>query len=456
MARERVLVVGAGGREAALAWRLALDPESPEVWLAAESAGGAPRFPRLPIDMRDTRGLADACQREGFALVVIGPEVPLAAGIVNELTGAGVLVYGPSREAARLESSKWFAKQVMLEAGVPTARAEAFESMDEARAGLERFDPPYVIKVDGLAAGKGVCVANDRATAEQSLSECLERQRFGSSGRRVVIEAFLEGEEVSLMAVCDGRAFLMLPPVRDYKRAEDGDRGGNTGGMGAYAPSEALDGGLEREVGRQVIAPMLEAMERRGTPYRGTLYCGLMVRGRDFQVVEFNARFGDPEAQVVLPLLGGSLSRLLASAARGRLDRRAVERRGGHAVVVALVDAGYPDRSHGGGVIEGLESVGTDRVQVFHAAGVIGPGGLRVAGGRAAHVMAHASTKAEARRRVYDAIGSLGGSGWRFRHDIAWDREDTRSVVAAGEEEDVAHPSASGAREARAASEGER
>ena len=418
MTIRRVLVVGSGGREHALAWRLARDPDPPEVLAAPGHEGMARLVRRLAVSESDPAALIEACRREAVDLVVVGPEGPLAAGLGDALATAGVAVFGPSRGAARLESSKSFAKEVMAAARVPTAAAETFEALEPARAALGRRAAPFVIKADGLAAGKGVCVTESRGVAEEFLAACLAGDRFGTGGRRVVIEDFLTGEEASLMAVCDGRRFALLPAARDYKRAFDGDQGPNTGGMGAWAPLP-LDAGTSDEVGRRVVAPVLAEMARRGTPFRGLLYCGLMLDVRDVRVVEFNVRFGDPETQVVLPLLAGSLTTLLAGAARGALDESSVVVESGAAVAVAIVDEGYPDAVRGGGRIDGLEALHEPDVTVFHAATGRAAAGWDIRGGRAAYVMARAADRDTARSRAYRAVASLGGSGWRVRQDIA-------------------------------------
>jgi phosphoribosylamine--glycine ligase len=416
----RVLVLGSGGREHALAWRLARDPEPAEVLVAPGNPGIARAFRCLPLRELDGEEIAARCRDERVGLVVIGPEAPLTTGVADALAARGVPVFGPGRDAARLESSKWFAKQLMREAGVPTARAEAFEDLATARAALARATPPFVIKADGLAAGKGVRVTAEREVAAAFLADCLEADRFGASGRQVLIEEFLEGEEASVMAVCDGERFVVLPAARDYKRAYDRDQGPNTGGMGAYAPTPAVGAGLEDEIGARIVGPVLQAMSRRGAPFRGTLYCGLMVGRPGVRVVEFNVRFGDPEAEVVLPLLRGSLTRLLAGAARGRLDPALITRAEGSAVAVALADDGYPDAVRGGW-IEGLDQVADEPgVLVFHAGGAPEPGGRwRLAGGRGAYVVGLDATLGAARERAYAAVGRLQGSGWRCRHDVA-------------------------------------
>ncbi len=416
----RILVLGSGGREHALAWRLARDPERPVVLVAPGNDGMGMAFPRFAVDGEDAGAVIELCRRERVELVVIGPEGPLAAGLADGLQRAGLPVFGPSRACAALEASKWAAKEIMRAADVPTARAERFAGLAEARAALARFAPPWVIKADGLAAGKGVCVTAVRTEAERFLEDSLVGGRFGASGRHVVIEEFLRGEELSLFAVCDGGAFVLLPAARDHKRAFDGDCGPNTGGMGAHAPAAAADPVVVERAGERVVRPMLAELARRGTPYRGLLYCGLMLRDGEPAVVEFNVRFGDPETQVVLPLLEGSLGRLLASAAAGALDRAAVRARPGGAVTVALVDRGYPDAPLGGGVVLGLDGIGAlEGVTVFHAGSAREEGGWRVRGGRAAYVTAVADDVASARARAYDAVDRLGGHGWRCRRDIA-------------------------------------
>jgi phosphoribosylamine---glycine ligase len=417
----RILVVGSGGREHALAWALARDPDVPDVLVAPGNDGMGRSFRRLAVQESDAAGLARACREERIDLAVIGPEAPLASGVADAIAAAGIPAYGPSAAAARLESSKWFAKEVMREAKVPTARAARCQRADEARAALADFGPPWVIKADGLAAGKGVLVTESREEAESFLRECFERARFGAAGLTVVLEEFLAGEELSLMAVCDGRSFVLLPAGRDYKRALDGDRGPNTGGMGAYAPAGLGERAIE-EAGERIIAPMLEVMTRRGTPFQGTLYAGLMLTAAGPQVLEFNVRFGDPETQVVLPLLRGSLARLLASAAAGALDRGAVTVTEEHAVAVALVNEGYPDGVQGGGTLERLDAAAErHHAMVFHAGTRWDNGRWRVSGGRAAYVVAQGASREAARERVYAAVDEVGGSGWRCRRDIAKD-----------------------------------
>ena len=413
------MVLGSGGREHALAWRLARDPERPEVIVAPGNEGMARTLRCVPVAAEDPRGVVEIARREGADLVVVGPEAPLAAGVADALQAAGIAVSGAAREAARLESSKWFAKQVMAEAGIATAAAEVFETPAPALAALERLGPPWVIKADGLAAGKGVLVTSSRSEAQAFVRDCLEGGRFGGSGRRLVLERFLAGEEASVIAICDGTRHVLLPAARDYKRAHDGDEGPNTGGMGAFAPTPAVDAGVEGVVSERIVAPLLRVLDARGTPYRGALYVGLMLGEGGPNVVEFNARFGDPETQSILPLVDGSLGSLLASAARGALEPAAIRRSAGAAVTIALVDEGYPDSVQGGGVIRGLDAIESDDVLVFHAATRRADDAWAVRGGRAAYVTARGATLDQARQRAQAAVGSLSGHGWRARRDIA-------------------------------------
>ena len=419
MTPSRILVLGAGGREHALAWRLARDPHRPTILVAPGNDGMGDGAVRLAVDESDADALVRTCRSRDVGLVVVGPEGPLAAGVADALRAAGIATFGPSRGAARLESSKWFAKEVMREAGIPTAAAAAFETSAPALARLRASRPPFVVKADGLAAGKGVLVTSDAGEAERFVLACLVDGRFGEGGRRVVIEEHLTGEEASIMAVCDGRDFVLLPPARDYKRAEDGDGGPNTGGMGSFAPTPSVTPELERAVGETVVAPLLRAMAARGVPFAGALYVGLMLTKAGPRVVEFNVRFGDPETQSIVPLLTGSFTRLLASAAAGALERDAVGRAAGAAVTVAVVDEGYPSAPRGDGVLEGLDRAEAAGAIVFHAGTRRDGARWRVSGGRAAYVTATGDSVDQARAGAYDALGRLSGTHWRARRDIA-------------------------------------
>lgn len=378
-----------------------------------------PLLARLAIREDDAPALLDAVRSHGIEMVVIGPEAPLVAGVSDALVAAGVRVFGASQAAARLESSKWFAKEIMQAAGVPTARAEVFDDPARAISALPKFGPTWVIKADGLAAGKGVLVTADRAEAEVFVRDCLVSGRFGTGGARVVLEEFLVGEEASVIAICDGLQAVLLPAARDHKRAFDGDLGPNTGGMGAFAPTAAVTPQVEHEVMDRIVLPVLRTMAARGTPYRGALYCGVMLTREGLRVIEFNARFGDPETQCILPLLLGSFGSLLASAAEGSLNLNAVRRAPLAAVTVALVDAGYPTSLQGTGEILGLSSLDAKGEMVFHAGTRRDGDRFLVKGGRAVHVTAVAHSIEAARERVYADIHTLSGSGWRMRADIA-------------------------------------
>jgi phosphoribosylamine--glycine ligase len=419
-----VLVVGSGGREHALAWRLAADAHRPRIDVSPGNDGLGRAFTRHAVAETDVDGMVALARRIGADLVVVGPETALAAGLADGLAAAGIAVFGPARAAARLESSKWFAKEVMREARVPTARAATFADAGPALSALAGFGPPWVVKADGLAAGKGVCVTADREEARAFVRACLEPGRYGGEGpRSLVLEEFLPGEEASVMAVCDGADFVLLPAARDFKRAREGDAGPNTGGMGSFAPTPHVDAAVTREVGERIVRPVLRVLAARGTPFRGALYCGLMLGEAGVRVVEFNARFGDPETQSILPLVEGNLSRLLASAAAGALEPGLVRTRPGAAVTVALVDEGYPGTSLRSGTITGLDALEREPgLMVFHAATGQDAAGWAVRGGRAAYVTATGEDVSGARARAYAGIARLGGGGWRCRDDIALSR----------------------------------
>jgi phosphoribosylamine--glycine ligase len=352
-------------------------------------------------------------------LVVVGPEAPLAAGIADALR-EDVPVFGPGADGARLESSKWFAKQVMSQACVPTAAAVVHEDAASALEELRDARYPLVLKADGLAAGKGVCVARDRAAAEEFVHRVMVERALGGAGTRLVREEFLAGEEASLVVVTDGERYRLLPVARDYKRALDGDHGPNTGGMGALAPWPAWSEVLERRTCAEVVEPVLAALRARGIPYRGALYCGLVFTASGPKVLEFNCRLGDPETQATMPLLDESLAAALLGAAEGRLEgeRRFAAR--GAAVSVAVVDEGYPQEVRGDGLIEGVDELERDAgLCVFHAGTAREGNAWRIRGGRALHVVGVDQGVAQARERAYAAVDRLGGRGWRVRRDIA-------------------------------------
>jgi phosphoribosylamine--glycine ligase len=412
----RILVIGGGAREHALCRSLSLDPEVTALHCAPGNAGIAEVATLHAVDALDGAAvsvLAETPQVKAD-LVVIGPEAPLVAGVADAVRARGIAVFGPSAEAARLEGSKAFAKDVMAAAGVPTARSHVCTTPEETDGALEAFGPPYVVKDDGLAAGKGVVVTGDVEEARAHARAC----------GRVVVEEFLDGPEVSLFAVTDGESVVPLQPAQDFKRAYDGDEGPNTGGMGAYSPLPWADPGLVREIEQSVLQPTVDEMRRRGTPFSGLLYAGLALTSRGLRVIEFNARFGDPETQAVLARLRTPLAGLLYAAATGRLAEFPPLRWSDEAAVTVVVAArDYPAAPRTGDVVEGLEEVAerdAPGAYVLHA-GTKRDAGNRVvsAGGRVLSVTATGDGLREARERAYAAVGRIGLDGSHHRSDIA-------------------------------------
>jgi phosphoribosylamine---glycine ligase len=425
----RILVVGGGGREHAIAVRLQQDIGVEVVHTAPGNPGTAEVGPRHDIPVDDIMGLTDLAVRERIDLVVVGPEVPLVAGLVDALAARGVPAFGPSASAAQLEGSKTFAKQVMDEAGVPTARWTATGDRDEAFAALDRFGPPWVVKADGLAAGKGVVVTSERAEAERAVDAALVARQFGEAGATLVIEEFLAGPERSLFAVCDGEDAVLLPPAQDHKRARDGDEGPNTGGMGAFSPVPGftLDDARVVALRDTVMTPILVTMAARGTPFRGLLYAGIVDTAAGPKVLEYNVRFGDPETQVVLPRLASSLVDLLWASAVGSraggdgVASVPVSTTSDAAVTVVLAAGGYPDKYRSGDMIAGATAA-TARpdVHVFHAGTAEDADGRIVtAGGRVLAVTALGSDLATARARAYAAVEQVQFADSQHRTDIA-------------------------------------
>ncbi len=407
----KTLVIGTGGREHALALALSRDPSVTEVHAAPGNPGIGEVATLHDVDPLDGAAVADLAQSLGVDLVVIGPEAPLVAGVADSVRERGISCFGPSREAAELEGSKAFAKQVMAAAGVPTAAARVCESATTVAEALDEFGPPYVVKDDGLAAGKGVVVTEDRDAAVAHAAQC----------DRVVVEEFLDGPEVSLFAITDGYTVYPLLPAQDFKRIFDADQGPNTGGMGAYTPLSWAPDGLVDEVLDSVLQPTVEEMAARDTPFAGLLYAGLALTSQGVRVVEFNARFGDPETQPLLALLDSSLAELLEAAAVGRLHEVEPPRwRSGAAVAVVMASAGYPDGSSKGDVIVGTETLAEEPdVDVIHAGTATRDGDLVTAGGRVLAVTAVGDDVADARARAYEGISSISFPGAQWRTDIA-------------------------------------
>jgi phosphoribosylamine---glycine ligase len=409
--------VGAGAREHALAWKLASSPDLTRLFVLPGNPGMDPLADTIggiaPSDAGAVAAVA-AAQRIDFA--VIGPEAPLAAGVVDALRARGIAAFGPSRAAARLESSKSFAKTVMQRAGVPTAVAVTFEDPESAAAHLAASDGPYVVKADGLAAGKGVLVTDDGREARAWVDRCLGGG-FGSAGERVIIEEYLDGPELSVFAICDGERYLTMAPARDYKRLQDGDQGPNTGGMGSYSPVEMAPD-LLHVVEEKVIEPTLRLMAEDDTPYTGFLYIGLALTSAGPKVIEFNCRLGDPEAQVVLPRLDSDLLPVLRGAADGSLGTSPLSWSTDAAVNVVLAAPGYPDAPETGDAIRGLKEIPTD-VLVFHAGTSRRDGAIVTAGGRVLSVVGTGPDLLSARTRAYSAVAVIDFRGRIYRRDIA-------------------------------------
>ncbi|HLS47870.1 MAG TPA: phosphoribosylamine--glycine ligase [Gemmatimonadales bacterium] len=421
----RLLVVGGGGREHALVVSLRRENPGADIYCAPGNPGTAGIATNLPIAADDLDRIADAVDMYGITLTVVGPEVPLARGLADRLRAEGRAVFGPSAAAAQLESSKAFSKEVMRAAGVPTAASGTFTSLADALAFVDRQDEPLVVKASGLAAGKGAIVCETRDEARRSVTAMLGDGIFGEAGRTVVVEAFLQGEEMSILAITDGRDVELLPASQDHKRLLEADAGPNTGGMGAYAPLSLATPALLEEIRDRVLFPTLEEMRRIGTPFQGVLYAGLMIApSGEPSVVEFNCRFGDPEAQVVLPLVEGGLTDCLMSVAQGR-GIRPLTLGSGAAVTTVLAAAGYPDAP-----VKGAEiAIPADLpagVSVYHAGTVLDANGtLRVNGGRVMNVTGVAPTFEEARTLSREAAERIEFEGKQFRSDIGW-REAAR------------------------------
>ncbi len=415
-----VLVLGGGGREHALAWALARSPSVASVASAPGNPGTAQVGPTFAVDATDPEAVTALALRLGVDLVVVGPEAPLVAGVVDELQARGVATFGPVEAAARVEGSKAFAKEIMEAAGAPTGGAVATDDRATAYTALERFGAPYVVKADGLAAGKGVRICTELDEAREAVDDALVRGVFGAAGSRLVIEEFLSGPERSVFGVCDGTDVVLLEPAQDYKRALDGDAGRNTGGMGAYTPVPGFTLAEVADLEALVFRPVLQELADRGTPYRGLLYAGLVETAGGPKLLEFNARFGDPETQAILPRIDGDLGELLWQAATGSVTGAAVSWRGQAAVTVVLASGGYPGAYPTGVPIDGVEDAATlPDVEVFHAGTRREQDRLVTAGGRVLAVTALGASVAGARERVYEAAERIRFDGAHLRGDIA-------------------------------------
>lgn len=417
----KVLVVGSGGREHAMVWKLAQSPRRPTLYCAPGNAGIASLATAVSIKADDIPGLKEFALREKIDLTVIGPEAPLALGIVDEFRKARLKIFGPTKNAARVEASKIFSKDVMAQAKIRTAHAKSFEKVSDALDYLERHPLPVVIKADGLAQGKGVIIATTRDQARQAISDSMEHAVFGQAGKQVLIEQFLDGEELTIMAFTDGTMVVPMPPAQDHKRVGDGDTGLNTGGMGAYCPAPLGTPELQERVLREVLQPMVDVMARLGSPFQGVLYAGLMVVNGTPYVLEFNARMGDPETQVVLPLLKTDFLEVLEAVVEHRLDQLPVEWHPDASVCVVIASGGYPGPYQQGIPISGLlpTTTASGTAVVFHAGTAQRDKDVVTAGGRVLGILGRGPTLSKAQDEAYRVVNMISFEGCHFRTDIA-------------------------------------
>ncbi len=414
-----VLVIGGGGREHALAWKIAQSPRVKQVFVAPGNAGTAQVGRNVEVKLSELDQLLHFVQNESVDLTVVGPDDVLAAGIVDLFENAGLRIFGPCKEAARLESSKSYAKQFMVRHGIPTARFGEFESSPEAKRALSEFGFPVAVKADGLALGKGVVIAQDRHQAETTIEDMIDRGHYGEAGRKVVVEEFLSGAECSVHALVDGRSYLLFPTAQDHKQLHDGNQGPNTGGMGAFSPSPQLDAAFLSEIREKILDPFIRGIQEDQLRFRGLLFPGLMLTKDGPKVLEFNCRFGDPETQVLLPRLKTDLVDLLEATITEQLDTVTAEWDSRSAVCIVMASGGYPGNYESGKAIVGLEQVGQmDSVLVFHAG--TRPQGEQIitSGGRVLGVTAVGDTLLAAKRRAYDAVSKIEFDGSYFRRDI--------------------------------------
>lgn len=415
----KVLVVGSGGREHALAWSLARSPKVREVYVAPGNGGTAGMATNVPISADDVPGLVAHAVRARYDLMVVGPEQPLSMGLADALRDRGIVVFGPTEAATQLESSKAFSKDFMTQHGIPTADYAVFDDYQAALDYLSRHPAPIVVKADGLAAGKGAIVCHTDDEARQALHQIMVARIFGAAGDRVVLEECLMGQEVSVLAFCDGHTVAPMILAQDHKAAYDGDRGPNTGGMGCYAPAPLLDEALRRRVVDEVLQRAVNGMRAAGTPYVGVLYAGLMVHEGEFRVLEFNCRFGDPEAQVILPLLETDLVDVLEACVQGRLNDVSLRWAPGSCVCVVMAAGGYPGAYRRGDEIDGLdEAVALPDTVIFHAGTRIEDGRTVTAGGRVLGVTAWAADLPSAVKRAYAAVERIHWADVTYRRDI--------------------------------------
>ncbi|EEX10301.1 phosphoribosylamine--glycine ligase [Ruegeria lacuscaerulensis ITI-1157] len=415
-----ILILGSGGREHSLAWAVMQNPKCDRLIVAPGNAGIAQIADCAALDIENGSAVVSFAEENAIDFVIIGPEAPLAAGVADRLREAGILVFGPSAEAARLEASKSFTKEICDAAGAPTAAYARFTEAEPAKAYIRQQGAPIVVKADGLAAGKGVIVAMDEATALEAVDDMFGGA-FGGAGAEVVIEEFMDGEEASLFVLCDGENILSAGTAQDHKRVGEGDTGLNTGGMGAYSPAPVLSSEIEERAMEQIVRPTMAEMKRRGTPFQGVLYAGLMIKDGQPRLVEYNVRFGDPECQVLMMRLGAQALDLMHAAAEGRLDEARVNWADDHAMTVVMAAKGYPGAYEKGSEIKGLDKLPEDsRNMVFHAGTKEEGGAILAVGGRVLNVTARGATLREARDNAYAMVEAIDWPGGFYRRDIGW------------------------------------
>ncbi|UWR06144.1 phosphoribosylamine--glycine ligase [Ruegeria sp. B32] len=415
-----ILILGSGGREHSLAWAVMQNPKCDRLIVAPGNAGIAQIADCAALDIENGGAVVSFAEENAIDFVIIGPEAPLAAGVADRLREAGILVFGPSAEAARLEASKSFTKEICDAAGAPTAAYARFTEAEPAKAYIRQQGAPIVVKADGLAAGKGVIVAMDEATALEAVDDMFGGA-FGGAGAEVVIEEFMDGEEASLFVLCDGENILSVGTAQDHKRVGEGDTGLNTGGMGAYSPAPVLSPEVEERAMEQIVRPTMAEMARRGTPFQGVLYAGLMIKDGQPRLVEYNVRFGDPECQVLMMRLGAQALDLMHAAAEGRLDEARVNWADDHALTVVMAAQGYPGAYEKGSVINGLDDLPEDSSHmVFHAGTKAQDGQIVASGGRVLNVTARGATLQEARDNAYAMVEAIDWPGGFYRRDIGW------------------------------------
>jgi len=413
-----ILVIGGGAREHSLVWKLSQSPRVAKLYVAPGNAGTGLIAENLNVQATDLQSLAQVAREKNIDLAVVGPEVPLAAGIADLFQSRGIPIFGPSREATKIESSKVFAKDLMHKYGIPCAKSRSFSSCNEAKDYTHSQKPPIVVKADGLAAGKGAILAYSIDDALNALSAIMQDRILGSAGDQVLVEECLEGKEVSLLALTDGKAVVPMVPACDYKRVFDGDQGPNTGGMGAYSPPNFFDTEMINLVKETILEPVVRAMAKEGKPYKGVLYAGLMVTDDGPKVLEFNARFGDPENQVMMPRLESDLVEIMLAVIEGRLDEIKVEWSDEACIAVVVASGGYPGSYKTGIPITGLDTVDKD-ILVFHAGTKAEGGVIHTDGGRVLTVAATGRNIAEAREKVYNNLPRIHFEGCHYRKDIA-------------------------------------